>query len=334
MRSKGKIMKKLFLFLFLSQLCYGLIYSEVNQLVILGGGPSGLTAAIFSGQAHLNPLVIEGEVEEGQYGSVFHIENFPGFLEGISGQELNEKLAIQAKKFGAQFHSGKAVKVDLFSRPFHIDLSDGTELEAESLIIATGAAPKWLGVEGEKELIGKGISANAMRDAANHIDQSVLVIGGGDAAMEQALILAEYASDVTISYRGSTLFASKYLQERVLNHPKIHCLLETEVLSIQGADQQKVTGASLIHKSTREHFDLPFDGIFVAIGRQPNTHLFKEQLELTNTGYVVTTPDSTKTTIPGVFAAGDITEKAYRKMVTSAASGCMAALDAIRFLKE
>lgn len=327
-------MKQLYVFLLALLFLSGTVQADIEKLVILGGGPAGLTAAIFAGQAHLNPLVIEGELAAGQYGSVYKLENFPGFPEGISGVELNEKLSVQAKAFGARLQPGKVMKVDLAGRPFQIELADGTLIAVESLIIATGASPKWLGLEGEESLIGKGVSANAMVDGPQYAGQEVIVIGGGDVAMEQALILAEYASQVTIIYKSKAFYASSYLQERVAANSNIECLMETEVIAIQDIDQQAVSGVTLQHTSTKELADFSCKAIFVANGRKPNTDIFKGQLEMTETGYLITKPDSTESSIPGIFIAGDIAQKAYRKMVTSAASGCMAAIDVTRFVKE
>ncbi len=301
--------------------------SAIEKVVILGGGPAGLMAGVFAGQAVLNPLIVEGCPEEGQYSGVYKIENFPGFPEGISGEELNCRLKEQAARFGANFCPECAVSVDLENYPFRIELSDGTTIETESLILATGASPKWLGIEGEQELIGKGIGANALREAKNYVGKDVIVVGGGDSAMEQALILAEYAKKVFLIYKGSSFYAAKYLQERVLNNSKIEALFNQEVIAL--TNTQAVEGVILQNSLT-----LPCEGIFVANGRKPNTDLFMGQLEMNASGYIVTKPGTTQTSCPGVFVAGDIADLAYRKMVTAAASGCMSAIDAIKFLKE
>lgn len=321
-------MKSLFILLSAINFCFCSCYGELEKLVILGGGPSGLTAAIFAGQAKLNPLVIEGEPSNGQYTAVYKIENFPGFPEGISGQDLNDKLTQQAQIFGTRFLCGEAVKVDLQSKPFHIELSNGTQIDTESLIIATGASPKWLELESEKDLIGTSISANAMADGPLFINKEVIVVGGGDSAMEQALILTEYASKVTLIYKGNTFFSSKYLQERVFANRKIECLYDTEVVKLLTTNQS-INGV-ILRKKEKE-FEIICEGIFVANGRKPNTDLFKGQLEMNKTGYIMTQTDSTKASIDGIFVAGDIAHNAYRKMVTAAASGCMAAIDAARY---
>jgi thioredoxin reductase (NADPH) len=326
-------MRRFLMIIILSFQCVSL-YSDVEKVVILGGGPAGLTSAIFAGQAKLNPLVIEGEASEGQYASVYRIENFPGFPEGISGQDLNNKLMQQALIFGARLRSGQAVKVNLSVRPFHIELADGSQIDTESLIIATGASPKWLGLESEKELMGKGISANAMLDGKDFVNKEVIVVGGGDAAVEQALILTEYASKVTLVYKGSALYGSKYLQERALSNQKISCIFDAEVVSISHENLERVTGVTLNLTKEKKEIELACEGIIVSNGRKPNTDLFKGQLEMTGTGYIVTKPDTTKGSVPGVFIAGDVAQNAYRKMITSAASGCMAGIDASRHFTE
>jgi len=328
-------MRQIFLISLFTILCISsLTYATVEQLVILGGGPAGLTAAIFAGQGQCNPLVIEGELANGQYASVYKIENFPGFPEGISGLELNEKLRQQAKIFGSHFVSADAVSIDLMVRPFHVTLSNGSEIEAQSLIVATGASPRWLGLEFEQALIGKGISANALVDGPQFLGKEVVVIGGADAAVEQALIMSNYASKVTLVYRGRALNASQYLQDRLFANSKIEIILNSEATALLHKDRQQVTGIVFFDAINKSSFEVACDGIFVATGRKPNTSLFQRQLALTDTGYVVTPLNGTATSIEGVFVAGDIAQYAYRKMVTSAASGCMAALDVIRYLKE
>lgn len=306
--------------------------AEVEKLVILGAGPAGLTSALFAGQAHLDPLVIEGEPADGQIASIYRIENFPGFYEGISGLDLSMRIRTQAEIFGARFYPSQAIAVDLSQRPFHIVLADGVEIVCESLVIATGASPKWLGLESEAALIGRGVSASATLDAHKFNEKAVIVIGGGDSAMEQALLLAEHATQVTIICKNEKLHASSYLQERVFQNPKIAIKYCTEVIDIRGVDVGRVTGVLLRHSQTKKENVLPCEGVFVSNGRQPNTGLFIGQLKMTDVGYIITKPDSTLTSVPGVFAAGDIVHTAYRKVITSAASGCMTALDAAKFL--
>ena len=328
-------MKKLLLLLMAACLFSTAVHcAEMEKLVILGSGPAGLTSSLFAGQAHLDPLVIEGGPHEGQIASVYCIENFPGFPEGISGQELSRRMRKQAENFGARFHPSHAVTVDLLQYPFHIRLNDGQEIYCESLVIATGASPKWLGLKAESVLIGHGISSSATLDAQKFQDQVVLVVGGGDSAMEQALQLTEYASHVVLIYKDSHLHAASYLQERVFNHPKIACLFNSEIIDIDGVDQGYVTGAIVKNLDTQTDAYIACRGIFVSNGRKPNTDLFLNQLEMTQKGYIVTKPDSTLTSLPGVFAAGDITHAAYRKVTTAVAAGCMSAFDVAKFLSE
>lgn len=318
-----------------SSLCFGgILHSEVEKLVILGTGPAGLTAGLFAGQSHLCPLVIEGENFDGQLASIYRIENYPGFPEGISGQELRERIRQQAEIFGARFQTGYATEVNLENRPFRIVLSDGQEIQTESLVIATGAAPRWLGLEGEKSLIGHGISASATFDGHLFVDKDVLVVGGGDSAMEQALILTEYAKKVILIYNKNKFYSSSYLQDRVFKNGKIEVLFNTEISVIKDVGKGYVTGVVLHNNKTEKDSDLACDGIFVSNGREPNTKIFKKWLKMTDKGNIVTESDNTKTSVSGVFAAGDITESPYRKVVTSAASGCMSAMDAIRFLNS
>lgn len=326
---------KIFLTLMMMfQLWFYTLEGGVEKLVIVGGGPSGLTAALFAGQASLNPLVIEGSPALSQYASVSKVENFPGFPEGISGQELHLKLEEQAKKCGAILHKGQVTRVDLSSRPFSIELSDGSTIQAESLIVATGSSPKWLGLDSEKRLMGRGVSANALLEGPLCADQEVIVVGAGDSAMDQALTLAEYASQVTIIYKGNSFFASSYLQEKVLSHPKIHVLFGKQVMEVLGQHAGHVQGVMLMDVQTGEKLELLCQGIFVAQGRLPNTEFLKGEMELSPVGEVITFNKSTQTSVPGVFVAGDIAIKSYKKMITAAASGCMAAIEAIQFLKE
>lgn len=307
--------------------------NEIEKILILGGGPAGLTASLFAGQSHLNPLVIEGDEYQGQITSIYQIENYPGFPEGISGKDLALKIHQQAGRFGARFNSSYAVEVDLSKRPFRVTLADGQEIYSESLVIATGTSSKWLGVTGEAELIGHGVSSSATLDAPKFKDKEVVIIGGGDSAMEQALLLSKYAIHVTMIYKDAQFYGAKYLQERVLNDPKIDFQFNSEVIAIDGVDGE-VVGVVVRNVQTKEKFSLSCAGVFVSNGRKPNTDLFLGQLEMTKNGYIITKPNSTLTSIPGVFAAGDITHAAYRKVTTAMASGCMSSIDAMKFLSE
>jgi thioredoxin reductase (NADPH) len=306
----------------------------VEKLVILGGGPAGLTASLFAAQLHLDPLVIEGDPHEGQITSVYCIENFPGFPEGISGDELAKKIRQQAAQFGARFQLGQAVKVDLLSDPFQIVLQDGKEITCESVVIATGASPRWLGIENESELIGFGLSANAVLDAPKFKDKTVIVVGSGDSAMEQALLLSKESNEVVMILKEEKFSGADYLQERVLKNPKIQFIFNAEVIAIQGIEEKQVSGVTLKNVNTGNETALFCEGIFVAKGRKPNTELFLNQIEMSDKGYILTQPNSTVTSRPGVFAAGDVVQSSYRKVVTSVASGGMSAIDAKKFLKE
>lgn len=308
--------------------------AEIEKLVILGSGPAGLTSSLFAAQAHLEPLVIEGDPYEGQISAIYRIENYPGFPEGISGKELAERIHMQAEMFGTRFHSSSVIDVDLMQYPFRILLGDGLEIYCESLVIATGASPKWLGLEGEAALIGHGISASATLDAAKFRDQDVVVVGGGDSAMEQAILLTEYANHVTIIHKDDKLSGASYLQERIFKNTKIDCKFNSEIAAIEGVNEGHVTGLILRNVKTKEENPFACTGIFVSNGRKPNTDLFLNQLEMTDKGFIKTKPDSTLTSVPGVFAAGDITHVAYRKVTTAAASGCMSAIDVTKFFAD
>lgn len=308
--------------------------SAVEKLVILGSGPAGLTSSLFAAQAHLNPLVIEGDPQEGQISSIYLIENYPGFPDGISGDELAKRIHQQAEKFGARFYASDAISVDLQQRPFYLLLKDGAEIYCESLIIATGASPRRLGVPGEEELFGLGVSGSAVVDGPKYKDKKVVVVGGGDSALEQALILSQYAQEVLLIYKEKQFTGVSYLKERVKNTAKIRCQLETEITAIKGIAEGHVTGAILKNVASQQESLFACDGIFISNGRKPNTDLFIGQLEINEKGYIHTKSHSAVTSIPGVFAAGDITESPYRKVTTAVASGCISALEAIKFLKK
>lgn len=327
-------MIKYIIFILITVLNISAAYCQVEKLLILGGGPAGLTAAIFAGQAALNPLVISDHQPTGQLDAIEKVENFPGFPEGISGKELIERLRQQAENFGGRFAYATVVAVDLKSYPFKVTLSEGGSVLTESLILATGTSPKWLGIESEKSFWGKGISANARVDGPQFAGRKVVVVGGGDSAMEQALILAEQAVAVTILYRGKSFVASHYLQERVFSNSKITTMFNSEVVEIQDVAQGRLTAVVAKDLTSSRLFTIDCEGVFVANGRKPNTDLFKEQLDLNSNGQVIVKAGTAETNVAGVFAAGDIMDNPYKKMVTAAASGCMAAIDAIRFLKN
>lgn len=321
-------MNKFALLLFL----FSSLYS-VENVVILGGGPAGLTAAIYAGQGGLAPLVIEGEKCEGQLAVVYHMENYPGFPEGISGDELLERIHIQAEQFGTRFKPGNVIDVDLLHRPFRLTFSDGQTIYSHAVIVALGSSKRWIGLASEKALKGKGVSGSAACEATLYQNEEVVVVGGGDAALEEALSLAEYASKVTLIHRNNHLNASNYLQEKLFSKSNIQLILNSAVDEILDVSQDRVTGIIVRNIQTQDRATLSCKGVFVSIGRQPNIELFKGQLEATASGHIVVHPNTTQTSIPGVFAAGDVCDPSYRKTITAAGFGCMAALDAIHFLK-
>ncbi len=313
-------------------LTYALFAQE--RLVILGGGPAGYTAAIYAARAGLSPLVLEGEEPGGQIALSYTVDNFPGFPEGINGYALATLMRDQAARFGARIKESTVLSVDLSYRPFTLRLSDGRTVTTETLIIATGASAKWLGLDSEQALIGRGVSSCAVCDGLLFTNKEVVVVGGGDTALEDALFLANYASQVTVVHRRDTLRASPYLQQKAFAHPNIHFVWNSEVVQIEDPEEGKVTGVAIRHVFTHEIRYLPTQGVFVAIGHQPNTDLFKNQIHLDRNSYIQTRQGSTHTTIPGVFAAGDVADPHYRQAVTAAGTGSMAAMDAYHFLNN
>lgn len=323
------MMKNLLLFLFSASLLLG----KPEDVVILGSGPAGLTAAIYTARAGLSPLVIEGNEPGGQIAYSEMVENFPGFPEGISGYQLSENMRTQATRFGAKIASAKVVEVDLSSRPFSLFLEDKTVIQAKSLIIASGASAKWLGLPSEQLLVGKGVSSCATCDGYFFKNKHVVVVGGGDTAMEDALLLTNYAQKVTVIHRRDSLRASKVLQDKAFANKKIEFIWNSAVEEISDPEKGKVTGVSLRNLSSGKTHFFPCDGVFVAIGHTPNTALFAQNLPLDELGYIILKGKTTATSIPGLFAAGDITDPRYRQAVSAAGSGCMAAIDAYRFLE-
>ncbi len=304
----------------------------IYNTIIIGSGPAGLTAAIYSSRARLAPLMIEGEEAGGQLMITSDVENYPGFAKGVAGPELIGVMRNQAEKFGTQFITKNVTKVDFSKRPFKI-LVGKDEYQAQSAIISTGASAKWLGLPTEKKYYNRGVSACATCDGAFFKEQVVAVVGGGDTAMEEAQFLTRFAKKVYVIHRRDSFRASKIMADRTLNHPKIEVIWNTEVTEIVG-DGKVVTGLKLRGLVDQKESELSVQGMFVAIGHKPNTDLFKGLLDMNETGYLVTKPGSTYTNIPGVFAAGDVADHVYRQAVTAAGTGCMAAIDCERWLED
>jgi thioredoxin reductase (NADPH) len=305
---------------------------EVNRLVILGSGPAGLTAALYSSRANLSPLLIEGNEPGGQLTITTEVENYPGFEKGIQGPEMMDVFRRQATRFGTRFLFGAATAVDLRKYPFELTVEKET-IRAEALIISTGATAKLLGIESEKRLMGYGVSACATCDGAFFKDKETVVVGGGDTAMEEATFLTRFATKVTIVHRRNQLRASRIMQDRAFANSKISFVWDSVVDEIYGDRQSGVKGVRFKNIVNGKTTDFRTDGVFMAIGHQPNTAIFQGQLEMDELGYLKVKPGSTYTNVEGVFAAGDVADKVYRQAVTAAGTGCMAALDAERWLE-
>jgi thioredoxin reductase (NADPH) len=302
---------------------------EVRDLLIAGSGPAGLTAAVYAGRANLRPLVVEGIGAGGQLMLTTDVENFPGFPDGILGPELMMKFREQAERFGAEFVTADADRVDLSGPPFGVWVGD-TEYRGRALVISTGATAKTLGLESERRLLGHGVSTCATCDGFFFREKPIAIVGGGDSALEEALFLTKFATSVTVLHRRDELRASKIMQDRAFANPKISFRWNTVVDHVVG--DGSVTGVQLNDTKSGERSELEVDGLFVAIGHEPNTALFRGQLDLDENGYVVTAPDSTMTSVDGVFAAGDVQDHVFRQAITAAGSGCMAAMEAERWL--
>lgn len=308
-----------------------------TQVLIIGSGPAGYTAAIYAARAMLKPVLIAGMEQGGQLMITTDVENYPGFADPIQGPWLMEQMLGQAKHVGTEIVNDLVTKVSLAERPFRLETDSGQVWTADTLVIATGAKAKWLGIESEQHFQGFGVSACATCDGFFYRNKDVIVVGGGNSAVEEALYLSNIAKSVTVVHRREGFRAEKILQERLFQRPNVKVLWNSEVAEITGESAKppmppSVTGARLRDTRTGEITEMPIDGVFVAIGHAPATELFKDQLKLKSNGYLWTAPDSTATNIPGVFAAGDVTDDTFRQAITAAGMGCMAALEAERFL--
>jgi thioredoxin reductase (NADPH) len=307
--------------------------TDVRDVIIIGGGPAGYTAALYSARANLKPLVIEGFNWGGQLMITSDVENYPGYADGVLGPEMMRDFRAQAERFGTEYLTDDVTRVDFSERPFRVYVGDD-EYRANAVIVATGASARQLGLESERALHGRGVTYCATCDGAFYRDREVVVVGGGDSAMEEAIFLTRFASKVTIVHRRDEFRASQIMEDRARDNGKISFLTPYVVEEALGVEAGKLTGLRLRNVETGEALDYPTDGLFVAIGHDPNTELFLDQLEHDDAGYLITRGKTTETNIPGVFAAGDVQDHVYRQAVTAAGSGCAAALDAERFLAE
>jgi thioredoxin reductase (NADPH) len=306
--------------------------SSPHNVIVIGSGPAGLTAALYAARANLRPLVIEGLDAGGQLMLTTDVENFPGFPSGIMGPDLMSAMRSQAERFGAEFRRGNVTAVDLSAPPFKVTSEDGT-IETRTIVVSTGASAKLLGLPSERALMGHGVSTCATCDGFFFRNRPIAVVGGGDSALEEAIFLTRFASEVTIIHRRDTFRASKIMQDKAKANPKIMIEWNTEVIDVKDPAAGSLSSLRLRNSKTGAERDLAVDGLFVAIGHTPNTALFKGQLDMDETGYLVTR-DGSKTNVPGVFACGDVQDRVYRQAITAAGSGCMAAIDAERYLEH
>ena len=305
-----------------------------RKVVIIGSGPAGLTAALYTARANLAPLLVEGLEAGGQLMLTTMVENWPGYRDGIMGPDLMGEMRAQAERFGTEVIQGNVASVDLKNRPFTLQFTDGrAAITTEALIIATGASARWLEIGSDRKLSGHGVSTCATCDGYFFRGKPIAVIGGGDSAMEEAIYLTKFASKVTVVHRRESLRASKIMQDKAFANPKIEFIWDSEVAEVNDVQRGEVTSITVRNLKTGHLSEVPLDGVFIAIGHTPNTTLFKGQLELDANGYIVT-HDGTKTNIPGVFAAGDVQDHIYRQAITAAGSGCMAAIDAERYIEH
>jgi len=306
--------------------------NNIVNVVILGSGCAGNTAAIYASRANLQPIVLEGHEPGGQLSITTDVENFPGFPEGVMGPELIESMKKQAQRFGAEYRHGRVVSADLKNRPFTLTLEDGQVLQTRTLIIATGASARWLNLPNEQKLIGHGVSSCATCDGFFFRGKKIMVIGGGDSAMEEANFLSRFGSEVALVHRSETFRASRIMLERAQANPKIQLLTNTIVQDIYDVNKGEVTGVKLHNLVTKETYDRDVDGFFVAIGHIPNTKPFVGQLDLDHDGYIIT-HGGARTNVQGVFHAGDVQDRIYRQAITASGAGCMAAIEVERFLE-
>ena len=304
-----------------------------RKVIVIGSGPAGLTAALYSARANLSPVLIEGLEAGGQLMLTTMVENWPGFRDGIMGPDLMAEMRAQAERFGTEFQQGNVTKVDLQHRPFTVSFASGKSLTTEALIIATGASARWLEIGSDRKLSGHGVSTCATCDGYFFRGKPIAVIGGGDSAMEEAIYLTRFASKVTVVHRRDTLRASKIMQDKAFKNPKIEFIWDSEVVDVLDSGTGEVSAIVVRNLKTTEQVTLPLDGVFIAIGHTPNTSLFVGQIELDANGYI-RTHTGTKTSVPGVFAAGDVQDHVYRQAITAAGSGCMAAIDAERYIES
>jgi thioredoxin reductase (NADPH) len=308
-----------------------------HKVIIIGSGPAGLTAAIYASRANLNPIIFEGNQPGGQLTITTEVDNYPGFKDGIQGPELMEVMRAQAIRFGTEAYFKSATEVDFTERPFKIKTDDDQNYTADSVIIATGASAKLLNIPSETKYMGFGVSACATCDGFFYKDKKVIVVGGGDTAMEEATYLTKFASEVILIHRRDEFRSSKIMEDRAIKNPKVKFMTSyviDEVLGTENMGFKSVTGAVLENTKDGSLTEVPVDGVFIAIGHKPNTDVFGDQLEKDETGYLTIKPGTTKTNIEGVFAAGDVSDKIYRQAITAAGTGCMAALDAQHYLEN
>jgi thioredoxin reductase (NADPH) len=305
--------------------------TTARKVIIVGSGPAGLTAALYTARANLTPLLIEGLEAGGQLMLTTMVENWPGFRDGIMGPDLMTEMRVQAERFGTEVMQGNVTRVDVMQRPFTVAIADGRTFTCDALIVATGASARWLEIGSDRRLSGHGVSTCATCDGYFFKGKPIAVVGGGDSAMEEAIYLTKFASKVTVIHRRDSLRASKIMQDKAFANAKIEFIWDSEIADIFDVARGEVSGIVVRNLKTGTQHHLPLDGVFIAIGHTPNTALFRGQLDLDDAGYI-RTHGGTKTNVPGVFAAGDVQDHVYRQAVTAAGSGCMAAIDAERYL--